>query len=157
MADRYRGRVSDDESREVAGHVDEVDAVSFIDEVDAVSSTDEVDEALATDAENTDLEISDPEISDSEISDSEISDREITDLQEPVTDDEVLDDAVDEPAAPGGGPSGWRAPEPTGVQAVDDALAPLLELDYLPTAEHVPYYEAAHRQLQDALADLDGS
>ncbi len=33
----------------------------------------------------------------------------------------------------------------------------MLELDHLPTGEHVAYYEAAHRRLQDALADLDGS
>ena len=88
--------------------------------------------------------------------------------------DETFDDAPDEVAddlpdgdlpdanlsdpLPGSKVRGhWEAPEPTGVQAVDDALTPLRELDDLPTAEHVPYYEAAHRQLQDALADLDGA
>jgi hypothetical protein len=55
------------------------------------------------------------------------------------------------------GPSGWQPPEPTGVQGVDDSVEPLTELDELPTAEHVAYYETAHRRLQDALADLDGA
>ena len=54
-------------------------------------------------------------------------------------------------------PARWESPEPTGVPAVDDALAPLAELDDLPTGEHVPYYEAVHRRLQDALADLDSA
>jgi len=80
--------------------------------------------------------------------------------------DETLDDAPDgdlpdanlSDPLPGSKVRGhWEAPEPTGVQAVDDALTPLRELDDLPPAEHVPYYEAAHRQLQDALADLDGA
>jgi hypothetical protein len=53
--------------------------------------------------------------------------------------------------------SAWRLPEPTGVQSVDEAIEPLAELDELPTAEHVLYYETAHRHLQDALADLDGA
>ena len=43
----------------------------------------------------------------------------------------------------------------TGVPAVDAATALLAELDGLPTGEHVAHYEAAHRRLQDALADLD--
>jgi hypothetical protein len=45
--------------------------------------------------------------------------------------------------------------ESTGVPAVDAATALLAELDGLPTGEHVAHYEAAHRRLQDALADLD--
>lgn len=49
----------------------------------------------------------------------------------------------------------WELPGPTGVSAVDNALAPLVELDELPTGEHVAHYEAVHRRLQDALADLD--
>jgi hypothetical protein len=57
----------------------------------------------------------------------------------------------------GAGATGWQLPEQTGVQAVDESLEPILELDHLPTSEHVAYYEAAHRRLQDALADLDGS
>lgn len=64
---------------------------------------------------------------------------------------------LDEPPAVEREPSGWQPPEPTGVQAVDDAVAPLTDLDELSTAEHVSYYETAHRRLQDALADLDGS
>jgi len=56
-----------------------------------------------------------------------------------------------------GAPSGWQPPAPTGVQGVDDALLPLMDLDDVPTAEHVAAYETAHRHLQDALADLDGS
>jgi hypothetical protein len=51
----------------------------------------------------------------------------------------------------------WESPDPTGVPAVDDALAPLAELDDLPTGEHVLYYETVHRRLQDALADLDSA
>ncbi|MGH8890118.1 MAG: hypothetical protein ACRDV3_10250 [Acidothermaceae bacterium] len=54
-------------------------------------------------------------------------------------------------------PTGWQPPESTAVPAVDEAVATLTELDSLPTAEHVAYYELAHRQLQDALADLDGA
>ena len=53
--------------------------------------------------------------------------------------------------------SGWQPPVPTGVQSVDDAVAMLVELDELPTAEHVAFYESVHRHLQDALADLDGA
>jgi fumarate hydratase class II len=59
-------------------------------------------------------------------------------------------DAVNEP-------EGRAAPEATGVRPVDDALAELSQLDQLPTSEHVAVYEVVHRQLQDALADLDGS
>lgn len=69
---------------------------------------------------------------------------------EPVEVVEVPDD--DTPA-----PSRWELPDSTGVPAVDDALAPLVELDELPTGEHVPYFETVHRRLQDALADLDSA
>jgi hypothetical protein len=48
-------------------------------------------------------------------------------------------------------------PEPTGVPTVDAAVERLAELDDLPTGEHVAIYDAVHRQLQDALADLDGA
>jgi len=48
-------------------------------------------------------------------------------------------------------------PEPTGVQTVDAAVERLAELDALPTSEHVAVYDAVHRQLQDALADIDGA
>jgi hypothetical protein len=57
----------------------------------------------------------------------------------------------------GPGPSGWQAPEATGVRTVDDAVGALRELDELPTAEHVAYFETVHRHLQDALADIDGA
>jgi hypothetical protein len=62
----------------------------------------------------------------------------------------VENDAVNEPEP-------WAAPEPTGVRQVDDALAELTRLDQLATSEHVAVFEVVHRQLQDALADLDGS
>ena len=72
------------------------------------------------------------------------------------TDDASTDDGFDgEPVGPE--PTGWTPSEPTGLDTVDEALASLIELDGLPTAEHVPVYEAVHRSLQDALADLDGS
>jgi hypothetical protein len=48
-------------------------------------------------------------------------------------------------------------PAPTGVPTVDSAVGRLTELDGLPTGEHVAIYDAVHRQLQDALADLDGA
>jgi hypothetical protein len=51
----------------------------------------------------------------------------------------------------------WEAPPPTGVDAVDEAVAELSRLDGLPIGEHVAVYDAAHRKLQDALADLDGA
>ncbi len=47
--------------------------------------------------------------------------------------------------------------EPTGEPRVDAALARLAELDEQPTVAHVEIYDAVHRGLQDALADLDGS
>jgi len=74
-------------------------------------------------------------------------------------DDEVLDDEVNEPLEPVSEPmaSDWLPPESTGVDAVDTAVGALRDLDGLPTAEHVARYEIVHRQLQDALADLDGS
>jgi propanediol dehydratase small subunit len=64
--------------------------------------------------------------------------------------DDAADEAVHErPQA--------SVPEPTGVQTVDAAVERLAELDALPTSEHVAVYDAVHRQLQDALADLDGA
>jgi hypothetical protein len=53
--------------------------------------------------------------------------------------------------------AGWELPEPTGVPAVDEAVADVSRLDELPTSEHVAIYDAVHRKLQDALADLDGA
>jgi hypothetical protein len=43
----------------------------------------------------------------------------------------------------------------TGEPAVDDAVRKLDELEHLPVADHVGVYDESHRQLQDALADLD--
>jgi hypothetical protein len=60
-------------------------------------------------------------------------------------------------AADGTGAADVIRPEPTGVPTVDAAVERLAELDDLPTGEHVAIYDAAHRQLQDALADLDGA
>jgi hypothetical protein len=55
-----------------------------------------------------------------------------------------------------GVPPAWQLPEPTGVASVDEATALLTELGALPTGDHVAVYDRVHRQLQDALADLDG-
>lgn len=86
-----------------------------------------------------------------------------------VSDDFPVDQVIDEPVEPDvvdvepvdvenrDEPARWELPGTTGVQAVDDALAPLVELDDLPTGEHVAYYETVHRRLQDALADLDSA
>ncbi|HEY0871116.1 MAG TPA: hypothetical protein VGD55_12005 [Acidothermaceae bacterium] len=63
---------------------------------------------------------------------------------------EAADQAVDERPQP-------SVPVPTGVPSVDVAVERLAELDALPTSEHVAVYDAVHRQLQDALADLDGA
>ncbi|HEY5201893.1 MAG TPA: hypothetical protein VIJ31_13405 [Acidothermaceae bacterium] len=54
-------------------------------------------------------------------------------------------------------PGAWALPDATGVPSVDAAITELARLDELPTSEHVGVYEGLHRQLQDALADLDGS
>jgi hypothetical protein len=51
----------------------------------------------------------------------------------------------------------WALPDATGVPSVDAAITELARLDELPISEHVGVYEGLHRQLQDALADLDGS
>jgi hypothetical protein len=51
----------------------------------------------------------------------------------------------------------WARPDVTGVASVDAAIGELAGLDALPTSEHVAVYEGLHRQLQDALADLDGA
>ena len=64
--------------------------------------------------------------------------------------DTGIDSARDEPGM-------WALPDATGVASVDAAMAELARLDELPTSEHVAVYEGLHRQLQDALADLDGS
>jgi hypothetical protein len=82
-----------------------------------------------------------------------------------VTDDR-FDDYVDEESIPDTGagseidaaePAAWTRPGATGVASVDAAIEELVRLDELPTSEHVAVYEGLHRQLQDALADLDGS
>jgi hypothetical protein len=64
--------------------------------------------------------------------------------------DTGIDGAIDEPGT-------GALPDATGVSSVDAAMAELARLDELPTSEHVAVYEGLHRQLQDALADLDGS
>lgn len=66
-------------------------------------------------------------------------------------------DAADEAEEAAYGRSHASVPEPTGVRTVDAAVERLAELDALPTSEHVAVYDAVHRQLQDALADLDGA
>lgn len=52
--------------------------------------------------------------------------------------------------------NGGRQPRPTtGEPAVDAALSRLDHLDEAPVSEHVAVYDDVHRNLQDALADLD--
>jgi hypothetical protein len=53
--------------------------------------------------------------------------------------------------------TGWTRPDRTGVASVDAALEELARLGGLPTSEHASVYDGLHRQLQDALADLDGA
>jgi hypothetical protein len=53
-------------------------------------------------------------------------------------------------------PASWARPDVTGVARVDAVIGELDRLDGLPAGEHVAVYEGLHRQLQDALADLDG-
>jgi len=77
------------------------------------------------------------------------SDLELDAASDPQTGTDI-DSAIDEPAM-------WALPDATGVSSVDAAIAELARLDELPTSEHVAVYEGIHRQLQDALADLDGS
>jgi hypothetical protein len=67
------------------------------------------------------------------------------------------DEPAGRPAANASDAAGWEMPEPTGVPAVDEAVADVSGLDRLPTGEHVAIYDAVHRKLQDALADLDGA
>ena len=43
--------------------------------------------------------------------------------------------------------------EPTGDDAVDEALATLERLGALPVREHVPAFDAVHRALSDRLAE----
>ncbi len=66
--------------------------------------------------------------------------------------DAGIDSEIDAPE-----PATWTRPDPTGVASVDAAIEELARLDELPTSEHVAVYEGLHRQLQDALVDLDGS
>ena len=50
----------------------------------------------------------------------------------------------------------WQFELPaTGDDKVDTALAHLVGIEGLPPSAHVAVYEAVHRGLQDALADLD--
>jgi hypothetical protein len=71
-------------------------------------------------------------------------------------DDESMADSTDEDADTAESEE-WIRPEVTGVANVDAAIDELGRLDQLPTSEHVAVYEGLHRQLQDALADLDGA
>ena len=93
------------------------------------------------------------------VSDDMPVDEPVDDL--PVDDFPTDDAPIEEPAelaeSIASGLVRWELPGPTGVPAVDDAVAPLAELDELPTGEHVGYYETVHRRLQDALADLDSA
>ena len=78
------------------------------------------------------------------------------------TDDEAWIDGVEVDAATDADldapePTTWARPDATGVASVDAAIGELDGLDALPTSEHVAVYEGLHRQLQDALADLDGA
>lgn len=88
-----------------------------------------------------------------------VSDDMPTGEQFDVQDDEQFDGPIPDDAPEAAAPEleRWELPSPTGVPAVDEALAPLVELDGLPTGEHVAHYEAVHRRLQDALADLDSA
>ena len=44
----------------------------------------------------------------------------------------------------------------TGNARVDAATALVADLRQLPTAQHADVFDTVHRQLQGALADLDG-
>lgn len=61
--------------------------------------------------------------------------------------------------AASGTPAAVRRPAPerptTGEAGVDEATALLGTLVDLPVADHVAVFEDAHRQLHEALADLD--
>jgi hypothetical protein len=65
-------------------------------------------------------------------------------------------------AGPGDEPGGWGGREPadsigaTGEPRVDEALSGLRELARLPVAEHPAHFERAHRQLREALGDIEG-
>jgi hypothetical protein len=72
-----------------------------------------------------------------------------------VDDDSVHEDSDTDTRVPP--PATWARPEPTGVASVDAAIDELAQLDGLPTSEHAAVYDGLHRQLQDALADLDGA
>ena len=58
------------------------------------------------------------------------------------------------PAPPTPAPPTPAPPTIAAEQAVTNALAGLAELDLVPVCEHPAVYEAVHRGLQDALADL---
>lgn len=69
-------------------------------------------------------------------------------------DPDASHDSVEVEVAQG---TAWTRPGMTGVSSVDAAIDELARLDELPTSEHVAVYDVVHRQLQDALADLDGA
>lgn len=69
---------------------------------------------------------------------------------------EVPDEGVTVPEVTLEPPKVSMPPLPeTGESRVDAAVAPLRDLGDQPTEEHVAGYEAAHKGLQDVLADLD--
>lgn len=59
-------------------------------------------------------------------------------------------ESVQEPADPA-----VPAPDPTGDERVDSALARLGDLGAAAVAEHVEIFEDVHRRLQDVLASVD--
>jgi hypothetical protein len=71
--------------------------------------------------------------------------------------DHGMTSGIDGEIAAPGELGAWAWPAATGVASVDAAIDELARLDELPTSEHVAVYEGLHAQLQDALADLDGS
>jgi hypothetical protein len=70
------------------------------------------------------------------------------------------DEQLDRPDAPQQEPEqdriGEGEPPTTGNSRVDAATALLADLDEQPTSEHAEVFDEVHRQLQGALADLDG-
>ncbi len=65
-----------------------------------------------------------------------------------------IPDAHDDPtSAP---PTAVPAPPVTGDSAVDDVVAGLADAVQGPPEEQVAAFDAAHRALQDRLADVDG-
>jgi hypothetical protein len=64
-------------------------------------------------------------------------------------------DGSDSSRAADAGRPGEPTPPVTGEPAVDAAIDRLAALDDHPVADHVAIFDDTHRQLQDALTDLD--